>query len=259
MTASLLLLALLAAPPAWKDFSEWFARDGIPGAPADVLKAYGARLQAKGVSDADVQSRVAEVQQYIAAHPREALTLHFDRMYSWADAPFTREPSALVVKVAALRKPGKALDIAMGQGRNSLWLAKAGWAVSGYDISGEALTQARSAAAASGLSLDTRLASHEEYDLGRSQWDLIVMSFAFTRLSDQAYMQRVHDSLRPGGVLLIEGFNGGPRLEPNLILRSMLHYRVLLFEDLPGIADWGQVKAPLLRMALEKIASEPAP
>lgn len=259
MTASLLLLALLAAPPAWKDFSDWFSQEGTPGAPADVLKAYGARLQAKGVAAGDIQARVAEVQQYIAAHPREALTLHFDRIFTWAGAPFSREPSALVVKVASSRKPGKALDIAMGQGRNALWLARAGWAVSGYDISGEALSQARAAASSSGLSLDTRLASHEEYDLGRSRWDLIVMSFAFTKLSDQAYMQRVRDSLRPGGVLLIEGFNGGPPLEPNLILKSMLHYRVLLFEDLPGIADWGQVNAPLLRMALEKTAEEPAP
>lgn len=259
MTAAFLLLTMLAAPPAWKDFSEWFSREGTPGAPADVLKAYGAHLQAKGLAGGDVSSQVAEVQQYIAAHPRESLTLHFNRIYTWAEAPFSREPSALVVKVAASRKPGKALDIAMGQGRNALWLAKAGWAVSGYDISGEALSQARAAAAASGLTIDARLASHEEFDLGRSQWDLIVMSFAFTTLSDETYMRRVRDSLRPGGILLIEGFNGGPPREPNLILKSMLDYRVLLFEDLPGVADWGKVTAPLLRVALEKIASEPAP
>ena len=81
----------------------------------------------------------------------------------------------------------------------------------GYDISGEALRQANAGAAASGVKLDTRLASHEEYELGQSQWDLIVMSFAFTTLSDTAYMKRVRDSLKPGGVLVIEGFNGGPR------------------------------------------------
>jgi hypothetical protein len=37
-----------------------------------------------------------------------------------------------------------------------------------------------------------------------------------------------------------------------MILKAFLDYRVLLFEDLPDIADWGKVKAPLLRMALEK-------
>ncbi len=37
-----------------------------------------------------------------------------------------------------------------------------------------------------------------------------------------------------------------------MILKAFLDYRVLLFEDLPDVADWGRMKAPLLRMALEK-------
>ena len=40
--------------------------------------------------------------------------------------------------------------------------------------------------------------------------------------------------------------------DPNMILKAFLDYRVLLFEDLPDLADWGNAKAPLLRMALEK-------
>ena len=248
----MLLFALLTADTAWKDFSDWFSKEGTPGPPADVVKAYAAKLKTRAVADEEIQTRVKEVQEYLTSHPRESLTLHFNRIFTWAEAPFSREPSALVKKVAATRKPGKALDIAMGQGRNSIWLAKAGWTVSGYDISDEALRQANAAAAEAGVKLDTKLASHDEYDLGRSQWDLIVMSFAFTKLNDPAYMKQVQDSLKPGGVLLVEGFSGGPPGEPNLILKGVLDYRVLLFEDLPDISDWGKVKAPLLRMALEK-------
>jgi ubiquinone/menaquinone biosynthesis C-methylase UbiE len=247
---AVLLSLLLIPPPAWKEFSDWFSREGTPGAPADVLKAYGERMKSTGASDAE--ARVAEVREYMNAHPKEALTLHFDRIYTWDKAPFTREPSRLVVKVASARKPGKALDIAMGQGRNALWLAKNGWQVSGYDLSPEAIRQAREAAVSAGMTLDLRVASHEEYPLGEAQWDLIVMSFAFTRLSDAAYMKAVRDSLKPGGVLLVEGFNGGPKPETNMILKAFLEYRVLLFEDLPDVADWGKMKAPLLRMALEK-------
>ncbi len=247
-----LFLLLFNADPAWQSFSDWFSREGVPGAPADVLKAYSSKLKTQGASDAAAEAAVKEVQAYLAAHPREALTLHFNRIYTWADAPFSREPSAFLKKVAATRKPGRALDIAMGQGRNSLYLAKAGWQVTGYDISDEALRQASKLASAAGVALDTKLSSHEEYELGQAQWDLIVMSFAFTRLSDEAYMKRVHDSLKPGGVLLVEGFNGGPRPEPNMILKAFLSYHVLVFEDLPDVADWGRIKAPLLRMALEK-------
>lgn len=253
MHLALILLALLAADPIWHDFTAWFSSEAIPAAPADVLTAYAAKLKSRGLPPSDIDQRVASVRKYLADHPREALALHFDRMYSWSGAPFSRNPSALVTKVASTRKPGKALDIAMGQGRNAIWLAKAGWTVSGYDISPEALRQANQAASSAGLSLDAKLASHDEYPLGESQWDLIVMSFAFTRLSDADYMKRVHSSLKPGGVLLIEGFNGGPRPgDPNMILKAFLDYRVLLFEDLPDLADWGQSKAPLLRMALEK-------
>lgn len=251
MTAALLLFAMLSFDGAWPDFAHWFSREGTPGTPADVLKAYTAVLQSKGVAAAEVTARIAEIQAHMKDHPRDALILHFDRIFTWKDAPFTREPSALVRRIASTRSPGRALDIAMGQGRNSLLLARAGWSVSGYDFSPEALRQAQAAAQAEGLKLDTRLAAHDEYSLGVAQWDLIVMCYAFTRLSDTAYMQRVRDSLKPGGVLIVEGFNG-PRPELNMILKAFLDYRVLLFEDLPDLADWGRMKAPLLRMALEK-------
>jgi 2-polyprenyl-3-methyl-5-hydroxy-6-metoxy-1,4-benzoquinol methylase len=253
LVALLLCCCLLASDSEWQDFSRWFKQHGTPGAPAAVIKDYTVKLQADGLNPEQVQLRIKEVQEYMTGHPQQALALHFDRMYTWSEAPFTREPSNLLIRVASSRKRGKALDIAMGQGRNALWLAKAGWTVSGYDISEEALRQANAAASAAGVKLDTRLASHDEYELGESQWDLILMSFAFTRLSDAAYMKRVRDSLKPGGVLIIEGFNGGPRQgDPNLILKAMLEYRVLLFEDLPDVGDWGRAKAQLLRVALEK-------
>ena len=183
-----LLLLLLPSDPVWQSFSDWFSREGIPGAPADVLKAYSSTLTSQGTSAATAEAAVKQVQAYLTAHPREALTLHFNRIYAWTEAPFSREPSAFLKKVAATRRPGRALDIAMGQGRNSIYLAKAGWTVSGYDISDEALRQAARLAAEAGITLDTKLASHDEYDLGQAQWDLIVMSFAFTRLSDEAYI-----------------------------------------------------------------------
>ncbi|MGJ5817482.1 class I SAM-dependent methyltransferase [Paludibaculum fermentans] len=252
MAIALLLFTLLSGDTAWKQFSDWFSKEGTPGAPTDVLRAYSKKLEAEGVAGDEVRTRVKDVQDYLAAHPREGLALHFNRIFTWKAAPFTREPSAFLRRIASTRKPGRALDIAMGQGRNSIWLAKAGWTVSGYDISDEALRQANALAAEAGVQLDTKLAAHDEYELGAAQWDLIVMSYAFTNLRDTAYMKRVQDSLKPGGLLLVEGFGGGRPGEPNQILNAFLSYRILYFEELPDIADWGQMKAPLLRMALEK-------
>src|SRR6188472_1442936 len=51
------------------------------------------------------------------------------------------------------RQPGKALDIGMGQGRNSLFLAALGWDVTGFDISDVAVKQAQAEAQKRGLKL----------------------------------------------------------------------------------------------------------
>lgn len=259
MFAAVFCLLLVLGPPsgeeAWSEFSTWFRAEGIPGSPDQVMKAYSAKLASQGVAEEDVKGRAAAIQAYMASHKMEALALHFDRIFLWKEAPFVKEPSQLVVKIANTLKPGRALDVAMGQGRNAIWLAKQGWDVSGYDLSGEAIRQAQSGASAAGVTLKTQQCSHDEYDYGQAQWDLIVMSFAFTAMNDQAFMQKVHDSLKPGGVLLVEGFNGPPggkRAEANLMLKGILQYRVLLYEDLPDTADWGKVKAPLFRMAVEK-------
>ncbi len=43
--------------------------------------------------------------------------------------------------------PGRVLDMACGEGRNSIWLAQHGWQVTGVDFSAEAITKARALAA----------------------------------------------------------------------------------------------------------------
>ncbi len=54
---------------------------------------------------------------------------------------FRYEPNAFLVQTAKRLKPGKALDIAMGQGRNAVFLATQGWDVTGYDLADEGRRQ----------------------------------------------------------------------------------------------------------------------
>jgi len=42
---------------------------------------------------------------------------------------FSRKPNGFLVEVMRGRKEGKALDVGMGEGRNSIYLAQQGWAV----------------------------------------------------------------------------------------------------------------------------------
>ena len=50
---------------------------------------------------------------------------------------FNPAPNKFLVEMVKGRKPGLALDVAMGQGRNALYLASQGWRVTGIDISDE--------------------------------------------------------------------------------------------------------------------------
>src|SRR5258708_5913914 len=54
---------------------------------------------------------------------------------------YNPEPNEFLVEMVRARKPGFALDVAMGQGRNALYLASKGWRVTGIDISDEALRE----------------------------------------------------------------------------------------------------------------------
>src|SRR5262249_31981690 len=67
--------------------------------------------------------------------PYESDRKAYDEIYSKGSDVFSAGPNAFMVRTISGRKPGRALDVAMGQGRNALWLASQGWAVTGFDIS----------------------------------------------------------------------------------------------------------------------------
>jgi hypothetical protein len=53
----------------------------------------------------------------------------------------------------------------------------------------------------------------------------------------------------PGGLLVIEGFGGGP---PNQMLQGFPELRVVYYEDRDDVADWGMQKMRLNRLAAQK-------
>ena len=65
--------------------------------------------------------------------------------------------------------PGKALDVAMGQGRNSLFLARKGWDVTGYDVSKVGPSTAEASAVAARLTIHTVLKGHNDFDFSAAR------------------------------------------------------------------------------------------
>jgi len=97
----------------------------------------------------------------------------WDKRYS--DEPEVGEPSGWLVSLASrLLRPGLALDVAGGSGRNALWLAKQGWAVTVLDVSTVGLRVAAQEAARRGLSIETLAFDLETQQLPTGPWDLIL-------------------------------------------------------------------------------------
>lgn len=124
---------------------------------------------------------------------------------------------------------GRALDIACGTGRNTLYLAGKGYAVDAVDISSEALASARGKPGAGNPSISWIEADLDEFAPSASRYDLI----AVARFVNRLLLPRLPGALKPGGALLYEHHIqsdepvGGPknaefRLAPGE-LRSRFH------------------------------------
>ena len=181
------------------------------------------------------------------------------------DGVFNPAPSGFLTDVVRTLKPGRALDLGMGQGRNTIWLARQGWTVTGVDISDEGIRQANDQARTLKLSINTVNSPIESFDFGQERWDLIV----FCYLDPRPYAAKVLAALRPGGVLIVEGFHKRTRktrlaegwFEDNELLRVFPSLRVLRYEDVLAKQDWGfQMIEPnrLVRFAAAVPAPEPS-
>lgn len=102
--------------------------------------------------------------------------------------------------------PGRALDIACGEGRNSVWLARHGWRVTGIDFSAEAISKARTLAGqqpGEAAAVDWICADATALELP-SQYDLILV--VYLQLSEpqrRAALSSAWSALAPGGTLLV--------------------------------------------------------
>ena len=108
--------------------------------------------------------------------------------------------------------PGRALDIGAGEGRNAIWLARAGWRVSAIDVSHLALGRAETDATRMGLALDLIVADWRDHKFAESSFDLVVMSFLHPApLDHPTVLDCACRTLVPGGHLYLDGVDVADR------------------------------------------------
>lgn len=195
----------------------------------------------------------------------------WDEMYRRPDAPLrTGATPALPEAVKGLR-PGKALDFGMGLGRNALYLAELGWEVTGVDLSEEAIRQVSEISQKKGFNLHAVKADLRQWDLGKGQWDLIVAANMHSLLVESA--PRIIEALKPGGLLVVEGFHADVRQAENFkvtvrippghasnsLVKLFDSLRVLYYQDTLAVADRQKGLPPSYSRVQLVAYKEPAP
>jgi len=189
----------------------------------------------------------------------------FNRVYSMSTPPFEQAPSAFLARSVENMPPGAALDIAAGQGRNSLHLARKGWRVTAFDISENGLEVARRNAAQSGVQLETLRRSAQDFDFGRERWDLVILIYAPIPFEDAGLMARIRGSVKPGGLVLVDNpvvmhgpASAVPRvpgdLKPGELPTLFPGFEILEYTEAEDITDWFRLKMPMGRLLARKAA-----
>jgi 2-polyprenyl-3-methyl-5-hydroxy-6-metoxy-1,4-benzoquinol methylase len=125
-----------------------------------------------------------------------------------------------------------ALSVADGEGRNSVWLAQQGLAVTAFDISPVGVDKARRLAREAGVTVDYHVVDVNRWDWDARKYDVVVAVFIQFASPDErsgifAGMRR---ALAPGGLLILQGYTprqiaygtGGPPHAENLYTSAML-------------------------------------
>ena len=137
----------------------------------------------------------------IQAHPKDQS--RWDSKFDSETFLYGKKPIPFLEKNVHLLPKGKVLDLAMGEGRNGVFLATRGFKVLGLDISEKGLQKAHRLAASMNVEIETRVVDLESHTLEKNAYDVILCTY---------YMQRdlflqFKDALKPGGMVVVETYN----------------------------------------------------
>jgi SAM-dependent methyltransferase len=216
----------------WSRFLEWLTTQTQLSGTQGIMAAYKQKLVMDGMSVADADALVASFQARAQIDP-DFQRATFNRIYSRTDdkASRTVQPNAFLAETVADLRPGRALDIGMGLGRNTIFLAQKGWNATGIDLSNVGVNKALDRARSLGVHITAVVADVNQFDLGANQWDLVCLLYFVISASMPNIRQRIATALKPGGLVVAEGF-GLPVIDTLLAER----------------AQWEPVKLKLIRM-----------
>ena len=235
-------------------FRAWVTRLPPDASRTDVMDRYRGVLAGEGLDPAEIDRRI----RIITEQGQRLETELWNRVLTSPTPSFNTKPNAFLVEMTRGVTPRNALDVGMGQGRNAIYLAQQGWTVTGFDPADKAVAAAQAEAKRLGVNLTTLVMRDDQFDFGKEQWDLIVLSYVTLR----HLIPQIYDALKPGGLVVVEAFHrdatkaasigGGVVYDTNELLKLFDRFRVVRYEDADGVGDFGMQKIRLVRLCAQK-------
>ncbi|WP_017596652.1 class I SAM-dependent methyltransferase [Nocardiopsis potens] len=149
----------------------------------------------------------------------------WDERYRAAELVWGAAPNRFVVEQTEDLAPGRALDVAAGEGRNAVWLAEQGWRVRATDFSPVAVERGRRLAAERGAEVEWDVADARTDAPEAGGYDLVLLAYLHLPAEERRRaLAGAVRALAPGGRLVsighdrsnIEHGTGGPQ-EPSIL------------------------------------------
>jgi len=238
LIATLLFSALAFGQKAEYDFYAEFRNSFTPKLRAEnpslsltneeIVERYAAKLKSQGVTETEIVRRTRLIRTERSLLEAD----YWNRFYIDSNANFNKAPNGFLMQMVEGRRPGAALDYGMGEGRNAIYLASLGWQVWGFDPADAGVALAQKRAKQLGLTLHTAAVGDSEYEFGKERFDLILFSWTMPLVP----VQKVVDSLKPGGIVVMEC--GADFVGRNEILHMFDALQIVRYEIVQAKADF---------------------
>ncbi len=165
----------------------------------------------------------------------------WDKKFSGEDYLYGKTPAKFLAEnYGYIPLASKVLDVGMGEGRNTVFLARKGYNVTGVDISAIAVRKARRLAAEHGIRINAVVSSMDDFKAKENSYDAILVFYYV----DRALNKDLVKWLKPGGLLIYESHTkkqktlpGNEKYEDKYLLKELElltmfpQLRVLKFEE----------------------------
>lgn len=180
----------------------------------------------------------------------------WNERYEEDAALFGSRPNQSVTDRLAGLEPCRVLDLGSGQGRNAIWLALQGHAVTAIDVSDVATARAAEIAAGAGVEAEFIAADLESWQPPTSEYDLVLLAYMHARESMRKSLHaKAARALRSGGRVFVVAHHsdnlehgiGGPPVPEVLFDEAMLvadfaEFEVIEAERVTRRVERGDVK-----------------